>query len=119
VTVYEKPEGEPLIRLFFEGQDDSLQIRAAEIFSPRFRTASGLGVDASYKAWREKYPVDHVETTLNHVVAFVPSLHATLTFPYRALADNAQHNPAVKPDVSAIKPDAKPESITVFFDRTP
>ncbi|NPA46538.1 MAG: hypothetical protein GXO24_04910 [Chlorobi bacterium] len=115
LPVYDRQSGREKLRFTFREQKDSIYLYAVEVTDPQYKTAKGLSVETPYGEWKKNYRISRVETTLRHVVVFLPELNATLIFPYDALADNAQHNPAVRPDESSLKPEAKPVSIILFF----
>ena len=117
VRIFEKGTGKPLLQLNYRSQDDTLALWAVEILSPRYHSEQGPGLQSSFAEWKKAYKPGRVETTLQHVVVFFPQLNATLSFGIDALADAAQHNPAVKPDVDAVKPGARAEALTVFLQK--
>ena len=117
VDIYDGKTKKRKLDIIYKQKGDTLQMLAVEVWDPSYRTAEGLNVQAPYGEWKKHYPISRVETTLRHVVVFIPALNATLVFPYDALAQNAQHNPSIKPDADSIRPDAVPEVITVFFEK--
>lgn len=119
VSIYKTGSREPVMEIYFTGTGDSLKLHAVEISDDSYHTARGLRVTSPFKEWRRKYRIDRVETSLRHVVVFVPELRATLVFPYDALAQTAQYRVPENPGPEIIKPGARPESIVLFFDTQP
>ncbi len=117
VRIFEKGSGKPLLQLDYRSQGDTLALWAVEILSSRYHSEKGPGRQSAFSEWKKAYKPGRVETTLQHVVVFLPDLHATLSFGIDALADAARHNPSVKPDADAVKPDARAETLTVFLQQ--
>jgi len=106
--------GEPLLILIFEPAKDTL-LAAVEILSPRFHSETGAGLSTPAKLWRKKHRLSKAETTLNHVVAFVEDLNATLEFNKNDLKKNAHTSAGRSLDPGQIREDATPERLILFM----
>jgi len=76
--VYSKT-GEKLLEIVPEKSNDSTsKIKSIQIFSDKYKTASGLNLKSVFKDIHSNYVIDKVETTLTSATLYIDELNATI-----------------------------------------
>ncbi len=115
IGVFDKQNHKQKLNLIFIPDKDSLKLVAVEILSDKYRTTDGLSLADSYGKWHKRYTLAKGDQTLRHLVFYIKKLNAALEIPATALPESLQNRDLDKVDPDVINPDAKPVSITLFF----
>ncbi len=101
-------DGNKLLSIFPDKQNDSTStIKNVRIFSPKYMTESGVGLNSNFKEINTNFKIDKVETTLSSAILYIDELNATISIDKSDLGPNQINSPKISveqiPDISKIK----------------
>ncbi|AXT60756.1 hypothetical protein D1816_10480 [Aquimarina sp. AD10] len=107
IEIYEKGGAKLLVLEPKKDTDVSSTIGNIQVIDPRYKTASGLSSNSTFKDIKEQYNVSKINNTLSTAVIFVDSLQAYFTIDKKELPEKFKFNTDSKIEISDIPDTAR------------
>lgn len=106
INIFEK--GGKHLLILTPNTDSIATIENVQIKDPRYTTATGIGINSTFKDIKEKYTIRKVITSLNNVLILIKDSDVYFTIDKKELPENLRYNntniEAVQiPDIAKIK----------------